>query len=301
MRTRIGNMSPTKRVDNIQGWLSILPVLLVILLIRGYPIVFGIVKSFTNWDGLFKSDFIGLRNYARILGRAQFWKLLSTNVILLLFIPLQLFFGLVVSMLLYEEIPGTRFYRACYYLPQVLSALSIGYMFSIFFGLNGPINQLLETVGLMKEPVYWLGYRATALGVIIFCLVWINIGWQGMLFLGAMTQISPEIFEAARLDGAGYWTRTFKIMLPLLVPTVEYSCITSVMWCFTGLYSLIFSITAGGPGYDTTTIDYMIYLKAFRGNSEFGYACALSVILMLIVLVFTAIQMRVSRRADYRG
>ena len=131
------------------------------------------------------------------------------------------------------------------------------------------------------------------LGVIIFCLVWINIGWQGMLFLGAMTQISPEIFEAARLDGAGYWTRTFKIMLPLLVPTVEYSCITSVMWTFTGLYSLIFSITGGGPGYDTTTIDYMIYMKAFRGNSEFGYACALSVILMLIVGIVISIFIRV--------
>ena len=122
-----------------------------------------------------------------------------------------------------------------------------------------------------------------------------------MLFLGAMTQISPEIFEAARLDGAGYWTRTFKIMLPLLVPTVEYSCITSVMWTFTGLYSLILSITGGGPGYDTTTIDYMIYMKAFRGNSEFGYACALSVILMLIVAAFTIVQLRVSRRTDYRG
>ena len=301
MRNKVGRAAPPKRIDNIQGWLSVLPVLLIILIIRGYPIVFGIAKSFTNWDGLFRSDFIGLRNYVRILTRPQFWQLLSNNVILLTFIPIQLFFGLVVSMLLYEEIPGTKFYRACYYLPQILSALSIGYLFSIFFALNGPINALLSTLGLAKESIYWLGSRGAALGVIIFCLVWINIGWQGMLFLGAMTQISPEIFEAARLDGAGYWTRTFKIMLPLLVPTVEYSCITSVMWTFTGLYSLIFSITGGGPGYDTTTIDYMIYMKAFRGNSEFGYACALSVILMLIVAAFTIAQLRASRRTDYRG
>ena len=298
MKKRNGRTAPIRRMDNIQGWLSILPVLLIILVIRGYPIAFGVAKSFTNWDGLFRSNFIGLRNYVRILTQGQFWELLSNNLILLAFIPIQLFLGLVVAMLLYEEIPGSKFYRACYYLPQVLSALSVGYLFSILFGLNGPINQLAASLGLMQEPVYWLGSRATALGVIIFCLIWINIGWQGMLFLGAMTQISPDIFEAARLDGAGYWTRTFKIMLPLLVPTVEYSCITSVMWTFTGLYSLIFSITGGGPGYGTTTIDYMIYLKAFRGNSEFGYACALSVILMLIVLIFTVIQMRASKRAQ---
>ena len=300
MKKRDKFIAPIKRRDDLQGWLSVLPVLLIILLIRAYPIAFGIVKSFTNWDGLFKSDFIGFRNYVRILTRPQFWMLLSNNLILLLFIPLQLFFGLVVSMLLYEEIPGSKFYRACYYLPQVLSALSIGYLFSIFFGMNGPINQVLASLGIAKEPIYWLGNRSSALGVIIFCLVWINIGWQGMLFNGAMTQISPEVFEAARLDGAGYWTRTFRIMLPQLIPTVEYSCITSVMWVFTGLYSLIFSITAGGPGYDTTTIDYMIYLKAFRGNSEFGYACALSVILMVIVMAFTIVQMRLSKRSDYR-
>lgn len=122
-----------------------------------------------------------------------------------------------------------------------------------------------------------------------------------MLFLGAMTQVSPEIFEAARIDGAGYWARTFKIMLPQLMPTVEYSCIVSVIWTFTGLYSLIFSITGGGPGYDTTTLDYMIYLKAFRGNSEFGYACALSAILMILMAVFTTAQLRVSRSSSMRG
>ena len=301
MKPKYGHPAPPKRRDNIQGWLSVLPVLLLILLIRGYPMVSGIAKSFTNWDGLFKSDFIGLRNYVHILGRPQFWLLLSNNLILLIFIPFQLLFGLVVAMLLYEDIPGMKFYRACYYLPQVLSALSIGYLFSIFFGYNGPINTIFQSMGLLKEPVYWLGSRGTALAIIILCLVWINIGWQGMLFLGGMTQVSPEIFEAARLDGAGYWVRMFKIMLPQLVPTVEYSCITSVMWCFTGIFSLIFSITGGGPGYDTTTIDYMIYLKGFRGNSEFGYACALSVILMLIVLAFTLVQMRASKRADYRG
>ena len=101
-----------------------------------------------------------------------------------------------------------------------------------------------------------------------------------------------------RLDGAVYWTRLFKITLPMLVRTVEYSCIMSVLWCFTGLFSLIFSITKGGPGYETTTVDYMIYLKPFKGGSEFGYASAITVIMMIIVGVATMLQMRMTNKAD---
>jgi ABC-type sugar transport system permease subunit len=201
-------------------------------------------------------------------------------------------------VLLYEQIPGWRFYQSCYYLPQVTSALSIGYLFAILFGMDGPINSILKSIGLGNLAMNWLGSRWPALAVIMFCMVWINIGWQGMLFLGGMSQIPTEVYEAARLDGAGYWARLFKITLPMLVHTVEYSCIMSVIWCFTGLFSLIASITGGGPGFDTTTVDYLIYVKAFQGTSKFGYACALAVILMIIVVFFTVLQMKSTDRAD---
>lgn len=289
-------VNKTKLVDNVQGWLSVLPAIILICVLMVYPIVYSILKSFTNWDGLFRSDYVGLRNYIRILGRGQFWMLLSNNVILLIFIPIQLVLGLLVAMFLFEEVPGWKFYRSCFYLPQVLSALSVGYLFAVFFGYDGPINQIISVLG--GDPVYWLGNRWTALLVIIICLVWINIGWQGMLFMGSMSQISSTVFEAARIDGAGFWTRMFKIMLPMMMRTVEYSCIMSVLWVFTGLYNLIYSITSGGPGYGTTTVDYMIYVKAFAKSSEFGYACALSVILMIIVTAVTLVQMRISNRVS---
>jgi ABC-type sugar transport system permease subunit len=168
----------------------------------------------------------------------------------------------------------------------------------VFFGYNGPLNAALRMMGLDVLAVEWLGKSVTGLMVIVLCMVWINIGWQGMLFLGGMCAIPTSVYEAARLDGAGYWTRLFKITLPMLLRTVEYSCIMSVLWCFTGLFSLIFSITKGGPGYETTTVDYMIYLKAFKGGSEFGYASAIAVILMVIVGVATMIQMHMTNKAD---
>lgn len=287
-----------RRRENLQGWLSVLPVLLVILLIKGYPMLVSILKSFTNWDGLFRSDFIGLQNYINILSGSQFWVLLKNNLVLLLYLPIQLLLGLIVAVLLYEEIFGWRFFRSCYYLPQVLSSVTVGYLFVVFFGYNGPMNQVLRAIGLDSLAVEWLGDSTTGLFVIIVCMVWINIGWQGMLFLGGMASIPPSVYEAARLDGAGYWTRLFKITLPMLLRTLEYSCVMSVLWCFTGLFNLIYSITKGGPGYETTTVDYMIYVKAFGGGSEFGYASAIAVLLMLIVTVFTVVQLKVANKAD---
>lgn len=284
--------------ENRQGWLAISIPLLLVLVFAGYPLLVAIFESFTNWDGLLQNDFIGFKNYIKILTGERFWMTLSNNFILLLFLPAQLLVGLIVAVLLYEEIPGWRFYRACYYLPQVTSTLSIGYLFAILFSSNGAVNTLLKNIGLEQLAIGWFSSRGSALFVIILCMVWINIGWQGLLFLGGMTQISPSVYEAAKLDGAGYWTRMFKITLPLLVHTVEYSCVMSVVWCFTGLFSLIASITGGGPGYDTTTVDYMIYMRAFEGTSNFGYACALAVILMIIVGAFTVLQMRASNKLD---
>jgi multiple sugar transport system permease protein len=287
-----------KSEANWQGWLSVLPVIVIILAIRGFPMGWGVAMSFTNWDGLFRQDFIGLKNYFNIFGDRQFWLLLKNNLVLLLYLPIQLFLGLVAAVMLYEKVRGWRFFRSIYYLPQVLSSLSIGYLFVILFSYDGPLNQVLRAAGLESLAIEWLGKSASALLVIIICMVWINIGWQGLLFLGGMSLIPPSVYEAATLDGAGYWTKLFKITLPLLVRTLEYSCIMSVLWCFTGLFSLIFSITKGGPGYETTTVDYMIYLKAFRGGSEFGYASTIAVILLLIVMGFTFAQMRAANRAD---
>ncbi len=290
------NLAPKR--ENFQGWMSVIPVILIILAIRGYPMVLGIIKSFTNWDGLFKSDFVGLENYINILSDMQFWSLLRNNVILLFYLPFQLFLGLIVSIFLYEKIPGWKFFRSCYYLPQVLSALTIGYLFVVFFGFRGPLNDILRAIGLESFAIDWLGSGSTGLMVIMICMVWINIGWQGMLFLGGMSNITPYVYEAATIDGAGYWSKLFKITLPLLVRTIEYSCIVSVLWTFTALFPIIFSITRGGPGYETTTVDYMIYIRAFKGGSQFGYASAIAVILLLIVMVVTIIQMKYANKSS---
>lgn len=292
----MGKKSRYTKITARQGWLSVLPVLTVILLIRGYPLIVGLLKSFTNWNGMSRSDFVGLANYINILKDPEFWELLKNNIVFMLFIPIQLIVGIVVAVLFYEETAGWKFFRNVFYLPQIISSVVIGYLFSVFFSYRGPVNKILNVFGINSRE--WLGEKWSAIVIIIICLVWVNIGWQAMLGLGGMGSISPAVFEAARMDGAGYWQRLFKITIPMLGRTIEYSCVMSIIWVLTGLFPFIFSMTKGGPGYDTTTIDYMIYLKSFGSSSEMGYACALSMILLVIVTILTALQMKLSDRAN---
>lgn len=287
-----------RRIKLSQGVLSILPAFVVLIFMRFYPIIAAVYRSFTNWDGLYRSDWVGLHNYIQIFTNSPFWKLLRNSMVLLTTVPLQLMIGLFVAVLLYEEVKGWAFFRTMIYLPQIISAVTIGYLFRVAFSLDGPVNRVLRNIGLGVFANEWLGNTATALGVLVFCLTWFSIGWQAIVILGGMAKISPEVFESARLDGANYWQRTFLIVIPMITRTIEYAVIMSMVWTLTSVFAFIFSITAGGPGYETSTLDYMIYRKFYQVGAPYGSASAYAVILLIIIFAFTIVEMRVANRAS---
>ena len=287
-----------RKLKTLQAVLSVLPVILVLLAMRLYPIGAAIYRSFTNWNGLYRNDWIGLANYIEIFTNSPFWTHLRNSLVLLISVPLQILIGLFVAVLLYEEVAGWRFFRVIVYLPQIISAVTIGYLFRVAFGLDGPINLVLTNMGLGSMAIEWLGNSATALGVLVFCLTWFSIGWQAIVILGGMTKISPDVFEAAKMDGANFWQRTFQIIVPMISRTLEYAFIMSMVWTFTSTFAFIYSITNGGPGYETSTIDYMIYTKFYQASASYGYASALAVILLLIILVFTIAEMRYTNKVS---
>ena len=275
--------------------LSILPVIVVLLAIRAYPMAVTVYRSFTNWDGLYRHSWVGLLNYSQIFTNSPFWMLLRNNLVLLISVPLQVILGLVVAVLLYEQTAGWRFFRAIFYVPQIMAAVIIGYLFRVFFSMDGPVNALLSAFGFGQFSYEWLANSWSALGVLVLCLTWFSIGWQAIVLLGGMSAIPPSVFEAANLDGASYWQRTFKIVLPMLGPTIEYCVIMSTVWTMTSLFPFVYSMTRGGPGYETTTIDYMIYIKTFQSGGDLGMSCAYAVILLVIIAGMTLAQMRMSR------
>lgn len=291
-------MTPLQKKKAKIAYLCILPALLILLLVRALPIVTVISRSFTNWDGLYQKDFIGLKNYRLLFESGMFMNLFKNNMYLLLSVPLQIVIGLIVAVLLYEHVPGWQVFRAIYYVPQIISLVILGYLFKTMFGLEGPFNQILTNLGLSNLACDWLLNRETALPVMVFCVTWYSIGWQTIVILGGMSSIDTSVFEAARLDGANFWQRTFKIVLPMIVSVITYCVVMAVIWTFTSLFSLIYSMTDGGPGFETMTLDYFIYNKAFQRGNQLGYACAASVLLLLIVLIITAIEMRISDAAE---
>ncbi len=290
----------TRRTEII---LSLLPIVLILLVFRVYPIVTALAKSFTNWDGLYRNDWVGLTNYVRFVTDGPFWTVLRNTMILLVNVPLQVFIGLIVALLLYEQVAGWRFYRAVVYTPQIISAVIIGFLFKIFFGYEGPFNSVLRAVGLGSLAIEWFGNNFAALGVIVFSIVWFSIGWQAIVILGGLSAIPPSVFEAAVIDGANYWQRAFKIVVPMLVRVLEFAVIASGVWTLTQLFPFLFAMTKGGPGYETSTLDYMIYLKSYGQGfgRDYGTATAVAVMLLVLVLALTVIEMRIANRADDWG
>lgn len=287
-----------RRSRTAEGLLSILPVLVILIFMRFYPMVMALYRSFTNWNGLFRSDWVGLDNYIEIFTNSPFWTLLRNSLALLLSVPLQLMIGIFVAVLLYEEVKGWRFFRTIVYLPQIIAAVTIGYIFRVAFSLDGPANLVIRKIGLDFLAIEWLGNTWTALGVLVFCLTWFSIGWQAIVILGGMSKIGPEVFDAAKVDGANYWQRTFYVVIPMISRTIEYAVIMSMVWTLTSVFAFIYTISAGGPGYETSTIDYMIYTKFYQAGAPYGFASALAVILLAIILVITVVEMRYTNKVS---
>ena len=289
-------LSTLQRKQERQAYLTLIPLLLILIFLRCVPMVVAFIKSFTNWDGGFRNDFVGLANYKLLFSNKELGTMLKNNLFLLLHIPIQLVLAFIFSIYIYERKPGWRFFRSLYYLPQVTSILVIGTVFKAFFRMNGPVNLILQSLGL--DAVNFLADGDKAIWIILFSMVWQSLGWQMLIISGGLSSMDDSVLEAATLDGAGYWSKMFKIIIPMQLRTIEYSIVVSIIWVFCGLYNFIYAITDGGPGYSTTTLDYMVYLKAFRANGQMGVACACAMVLLVVVLLLVAVQRKMSDKVS---
>jgi len=281
------------------SWLAVTPVILALLVFMAVPIINVVYHSFTLWDGL-KAKFIGLENYAYMFTNDDFWHIMGNNALFLIAVPLIIMISLVAAVLIYEEVKGWKLFRSVFFLPYVLSAVVVGYLFRSLFAYGGPINQILGFAGMEALKTDWLSSRGTAISVIILAVVWTQFGYGMLVYLAGMSSISPSVFEASKIDGANWFQRFVHVILPMLIRTTEFLVILNTIFVFTSLFDYIYTITRGGPGYDTMPINYWIYMKAFRSN-EMGFACALALVLFGILLIISLIQRKIVNKADDWG
>lgn len=285
-------MTSLAKAEQRFAYLAILPALVLILGLMLYPIIYAVFVSFNRTVNGIQFTWIGLDNYTRLLQDPTLWRVLANNFIFLISVPLILIASLLCATLVYEEAWGWRFFRVVFFLPSVISTVVIGTLFRQLFRYEGPINQILILLG--GQPIDWLARGNTSMYVIILVLVWSGFGYGMLILLSAMSSIDPAIFESSRLDGATWWQRMRYITVPLIAKVLAFLAVINVIYTFLSLFGLIFVLTSGGPGYETTTLDYFIFLKAFSGF-DFGQAAALALMLAVITLALTVIQLRVAR------
>lgn len=198
-----------------------------------------------------------------------------------------------VSLIIHDGIKFAGIYKTIIVFPQIVSTVTIASIFGCIFGYNGPINGIIQLLG--SHPLYWLGEKTSAIFVIILCIIYSSFGWQTLIFSSALSTVDPNIRALIQLDGVGFWRR-FYIYLHQIKGTVFYSLILNIIFGFAGNFSVIFTLTHGGPGYSTTTLDYLIYLRAFKYGSDMSNAYTIAALLLVLVLFFVTILYLIMKR-----
>jgi len=282
----------TKKVifRNISPYLYILPAIFLTIFIKFYPLVDTFYHSFTNWYGTPAYKFIGLKNYVEYFSSQTFWQVLSHNIFMIVLgIPLDIILGLILAALLYEKVFAWRYYQTIFFIPTILSIVICGIIWSYFLQLDGIINVILRFVGLGGLTQDWLASSRYSLWAVLMVVVWRDFGFATLLFLAELLGADPSVFEAARIDGASWFQIIRHITVPRLKGIIEFFVVITTWGYFNCLFNYIYVMTGGGPGYATTVMEYYIYKEGF-GFGYMGAACALSVVLFVITLLFASIE-----------
>ncbi|QGN32750.1 carbohydrate ABC transporter permease [Microlunatus sp. Gsoil 973] len=286
--------APWRRRDRRIGLAAVAPAFVIVVGFMIYPVLYALFISFNKTDGV-DFEWVWLKNYGNILTDPLVHQVFLNNIKFLVSVPLVIFFSIIVSVLLFEKIRGWKTFRIIFFLPNVLSIVVIGVMFKSIFGYYGAVNGIIAALGGTRISFFTDG--SLAIWVIVIALVWSGFGYQALLIMSGLSAIDTTVFEAAALDGAGWWRRLWRITLPNIRRELGFVFIINVLYTFTSLFGFIFVMTAGGPGYATTTVDYLVYLKAF-GSENLGPGAALAVLLFIFIGLLTVLQNRVFRIQD---
>jgi multiple sugar transport system permease protein len=291
-------MYATRR-HKLTGLLYVAPALLFVLVFTAYPFMQMVWMSLNNWSLITPPRFVGLDNYTRMAADKQFWVSFGYSLkYTILITPILMIGGYLVALLTSTNTPLRRFTRTVVFVPVVIglgvSSLLWSWLFNPIFGL---FNRFLGEVGLIDQPVVWLGTdEGVSTWAIILSVVWKVLGFGMILFVAAIQAIPAEITEAAMVDGASYRQRVTRVILPLTLRTVLLVTLISIIGSMLA-FDQFYIMTAGQPFNQTATAVFYVYLNSFP-YLKLGYGAALSLVLAALLLVFTIVQLALSRRSN---
>ncbi|MEV1333824.1 sugar ABC transporter permease [Micromonospora costi] len=295
--------SRRKRRGGAGYWIYLLPGAVLFLLVIGAPLVGTIYFSLTKWSGIGDPTFIGLDNYRNLLQDEVFWtSFRNTLAMIVAMVVVPTLVGLVLAAVLFDVI-GRKFrprtaaaLRAAFYLPQVLPVVVAGIVWGWILRPDGAFNGLLDAVGLGALRHDWLGDPHTALPSVMAVMIWVQIGYPVVVFMAALQRVDPELYEAAEVDGAGWFHRFRAITLAQIRPETFVVALTCTIAALK-VFGPVFALTRGGPENATNVPSYFAYYTFFK-KLQVGYGSAISTVLTLIIVAVAVVFIWVQYRSE---
>jgi multiple sugar transport system permease protein len=281
------------------AYFFILPAILVFSVFTFGAFVFAVWLTFRRWSIIEpEKPFVGTQNYEDLLQDERFGQAIFNTVYFTgAAVPLTMAIGLLLALLLNQPLRGRGLLRTAYYLPVitpfVVAAIIWKWLYNGDFGL---FNYYLLQAHLIDEPLLWLSSKNLAMPAVILMTVWAGVGFSMVVYLAGLQAIPEELYESSKLDGAGTVARLWHITIPLLRPSTLFLAVLGIIGSLQ-VFTQIFVMTSGGPVNRTTTMVYYMYLWGFK-YYDLGYASTLAIALFVMLLVFSAVQLRVLRQAD---
>ncbi|MDI6617851.1 MAG: sugar ABC transporter permease [Clostridiales bacterium] len=286
--------------EKINYYFFLVPAFLVFSIFIFWPLIQSLYLSFFKYNiiNINTPQFVGLKNYSFILHDQIFWTSIVNTVIYVLgTIPLKLLFGLLLALAVNSKfIKFKTFYRTSFYMPVICSMVAVSIVWSLLFnpGPNGIVNIILSKFKI--NPLGWGSDSNLSLLTVMLLGIWKEIGYVMMIYLSGLMAIPQDIYEAASLDPVSSFQKFMYLTLPLLRPTTIFLLITEMIGSFQ-VFTPIYVITGGGPGYSSTTIINYLYNKGFQEYSM-GQACAVAYVLFAVLLLLTILQNKFSKSEE---
>ncbi|TBR57199.1 sugar ABC transporter permease [Westiellopsis prolifica IICB1] len=285
------NLSKIRSREQRTAWLFLLPALLLLLLVFGYPILraFWLSLFAKNLGTQLEANFAGLDNYVRMAGDGRFWQSFwISSVFTTASVIFELLLGLGIALVLNQRFFGRGAVRTIAIIPWALPTALIGLAWAwIFNDQFGVVNDILLRLGVIQTGINWLGEPTLAMVAVVFADVWKTTPFISILLLAGLQSISSDLYEAHAIDGATPWQSFYKITLPLLMPQILIAMLFRFAQAF-GIFDLIAVMTGGGPGGATEVVSIYIYSTIMR-YLDFGYGAALVVVTFLLLIAAVAI------------
>jgi raffinose/stachyose/melibiose transport system permease protein len=268
-----------------------LPAIILFSVFFIFPLIQGIGISLTDWNGFSRPHFVGFQNFVDFFKDKHALNDMRVTLIFVLVTPLLMnITGLFHALFLDSKMAGRNILRVIVYLPSIISALVMGYIWVLVLRRSGgAVHDIMTAIGLESYFKVWLTDPKQAVWVIVIVNVWQHAGGAMIIYLAGMQSIPQELYEVSKLDGATYFQNLWFITMPLLIPAIKINVIMNVIGSL-AMFESVMALTQGGPGYATETLSIFIYRNTFGANT--GYATAVALILFVITAIPTLILFR---------